>query len=79
VQGIPKFKKVTGYVDASIGGFVEVPSSSNRGEGDIHIYGNPHYWLDPLTCKVIGRNYCQWLKGDPLIKHFMKQTYHFFL
>jgi ABC-type Zn uptake system ZnuABC Zn-binding protein ZnuA len=28
----------------------------NRGEGDIHIYGNPHYWLDPLNGKVIARN-----------------------
>src|SRR5260221_9209897 len=36
-----------GYVDASEGvGLLQVPSSLNRGEGDIHIYGNPHYWLD---------------------------------
>src|ERR1044072_1885652 len=35
-----------GYVDASSGvGLLQVPSSVNRGEGDIHIYGNPHYWL----------------------------------
>src|SRR5476649_2529343 len=46
-----------GYVDASEGiGLLQVPSSLNRGEGDIHIYGNPHYWLDPMNGKVIARN-----------------------
>src|SRR5882762_3275333 len=46
-----------GYVDASTGiGLLQVPSSVNRGEGDIHIYGNPHYWLDPYNGKVIARN-----------------------
>src|SRR5258706_7969362 len=39
-------KGSSGYVDASEGvGLLQVPSSLNRGEGDIHIYGNPHYWL----------------------------------
>ena len=28
----------------------------NRGEGDIHIYGNPHYWLDPVNGKAIAKN-----------------------
>ncbi|HJW30686.1 MAG TPA: zinc ABC transporter substrate-binding protein, partial [Saprospiraceae bacterium] len=42
-------KGSTGYVDASVGvPLMQVPSSINRAEGDIHIYGNPHYWLDPL-------------------------------
>src|SRR6266700_3201377 len=46
-----------GYVDASEGVVLfQVPSSVNRGEGDIHIYGNPHYWLDPMNGKVIARN-----------------------
>src|SRR3954462_1796015 len=41
----PKIQKGgNGYVDASIGVTLQqVPSSINRGEGDIHIYGNPHY------------------------------------
>jgi zinc/manganese transport system substrate-binding protein len=52
-----------GYVDASIGvTLMQVPSSINRGEGDIHIYGNPHYWLDPLNGKVIARNICNGLE-----------------
>jgi ABC-type Zn uptake system ZnuABC Zn-binding protein ZnuA len=44
-----------GYIDASEG--IEVlqrPSGRvSRSEGDIHIYGNPHYWLDPLNGKHI--------------------------
>jgi zinc/manganese transport system substrate-binding protein len=46
-----------GYVDASINvPLQQVPSSINRGEGDIHIYGNPHYWLDPANGKIIAQN-----------------------
>jgi ABC-type Zn uptake system ZnuABC Zn-binding protein ZnuA len=46
-----------GYVDASVNvPLLQVPSSVNRGEGDIHIYGNPHYWLDPSNGKIIARN-----------------------
>ena len=43
-----------GYVDASTNiSLLQVPSQVNRGEGDIHIFGNPHYWLDPLNGKII--------------------------
>lgn len=43
-----------GYVDASEGiPLLQVPSSTSREEGDIHIYGNPHYWLDPIRGKQI--------------------------
>jgi ABC-type Zn uptake system ZnuABC Zn-binding protein ZnuA len=54
-------------VDASTGvGLLQVPSSANRAEGDIHIYGNPHYWLDPLNGKVIARNIANGLERvDP--------------
>lgn len=46
-----------GYVDASVNiPLLQVPSQINRGEGDIHIYGNPHYWLDPLNGKIIAEN-----------------------
>jgi zinc/manganese transport system substrate-binding protein len=48
-----------GYVDASVGvTLLQVPTSINRGEGDIHIYGNPHYWLDPVNGKQIAKNIC---------------------
>src|ERR1041385_7617309 len=43
-----------GYVDASVNvPLLQVPSSVNRAEGDIHIYGNPHYWIDPIRGKQI--------------------------
>src|SRR5438093_1799448 len=60
-------KGAAGYVDASIGiGLLQVPTSANRAEGDIHIYGNPHYWLDPLNGKVIARNIANGLERiDP--------------
>jgi ABC-type Zn uptake system ZnuABC Zn-binding protein ZnuA len=52
-----------GYVDASENvPLMQVPTSANRGEGDIHIYGNPHYWLDPLNGKIIARNICNGLE-----------------
>ena len=60
----PKIQKGNqGYVDASTGvPLQQVPSSINRGEGDIHIFGNPHYWLDPLNGKQIARNICDGLE-----------------
>lgn len=55
-------KGSNGYVDASVGvTLLQVPSSINRGEGDIHIYGNPHYWLDPINGKQIAKNICDGL------------------
>jgi ABC-type Zn uptake system ZnuABC Zn-binding protein ZnuA len=69
-----------GYVDASEGvGLLQVPSSVNRGEGDIHIYGNPHYWLDPLNGKVIARNITNGLERvDPSNKSFYEANLNAF-
>ena len=69
-----------GYVDASIGvGLLQVPTSANRGEGDIHIYGNPHYWLDPLNGKVIARNIANGLERiDPSNKSFYENNLQVF-
>ena len=56
-------KGSNGYVDASVGvTLLQVPSSINRGEGDIHIFGNPHYWLDPVNGKQIAKNICDGLE-----------------
>jgi zinc/manganese transport system substrate-binding protein len=45
-----------GYIDASTNiPLLQIPSSVNRGEGDIHIFGNPHFWLDPLNGKIIAQ------------------------
>lgn len=69
-----------GYVDASENvGLLQVPSSVNRGEGDIHIYGNPHYWLDPLNGKIIARNITNGLERiDPSNKSFYEENFHAF-
>src|SRR5436190_14387369 len=63
-------KGSAGYVDASEGvGLLQVPTAANRAEGDIHIFGNPHYWLDPLNGKVIARNIANGLERvDPTNK-----------
>ncbi len=73
-------KGSAGYVDASEGmGLLQVPSSVNRGEGDIHIYGNPHYWLDPLNGKVIARNIANGLERvDPSNKSFYETNLYAF-
>lgn len=51
-----------GYLDASGNiDLLEVPSGDAaelRAGGDIHIYGNPHYWLDPRNGKIVAKNIC---------------------
>lgn len=73
-------KGAEGYVDASVGvTLFQVPSSVNRAEGDIHIYGNPHYWLDPLNGKVIARNIANGLERiDPENKEYYEANLHAF-
>jgi ABC-type Zn uptake system ZnuABC Zn-binding protein ZnuA len=36
----------------------------DRSLGDIHIYGNPHFWLDPLNGKIIAQNILDGLKSN---------------
>ncbi len=46
-----------GHVDTSVGvPLLQVPSSVSREQGDIHIFGNPHYWLDPDRGHSIAQN-----------------------
>lgn len=46
-----------GYVDASENvPLLNVPFNVSREAGDIHIYGNPHYWLDPNRVQIIAQN-----------------------
>lgn len=57
--GNPKVRKgADGYVDASVGvAKLEVPRESiNGASGDIHVYGNPHYFYDPVNGKIIAKN-----------------------
>jgi ABC-type Zn uptake system ZnuABC Zn-binding protein ZnuA len=46
-----------GYVDCSQGILpMDVPSSTDHSEGDVHPYGNPHYMLDPVLAKTAVTN-----------------------
>ena len=44
-----------GEIDAEVGiQLLEVPTRAlSRAEGDIHLYGNPHYWLDPANAAIM--------------------------
>jgi len=77
----PKIQKGSnGYVDASAGvSLLQVPSTINRGEGDIHIFGNPHYWLDPVNGKQVAKNICDGLeKISPENKAFFEANLNAF-
>lgn len=58
-----------GHIIASVG--VDLQGLAVRGGalidrslGDIHIYGNPHFWLDPLNGKIIAQNILDGLKSN---------------
>jgi ABC-type Zn uptake system ZnuABC Zn-binding protein ZnuA len=46
-----------GYLDASVGcDILQRPAGQvTRAMGDVHPYGNPHYWTDPENGRVIAR------------------------
>jgi ABC-type Zn uptake system ZnuABC Zn-binding protein ZnuA len=52
-----------GYVAVYAGvPLLDVPASLSRAQGDIHVYGNPHIWTDPLNTVIIARNILTGLK-----------------
>jgi zinc/manganese transport system substrate-binding protein len=52
-----------GYVAAYAGiKLLDVPTSFSRTQGDIHVFGNPHVWTDPLNAVQIARNILTGLK-----------------
>ena len=52
-----------GYVAAYAGvPLLDLPVSLSRAQGDIHVYGNPHIWTDPLNAVIIARNILTGLK-----------------
>ena len=57
-----------GDLDLSRGvALLEVPDrKQSRAEGDIHLFGNPHYWLDPSNAKIMAANIAEKLSEmDP--------------
>ncbi|HEV2672330.1 MAG TPA: metal ABC transporter substrate-binding protein [Gemmatimonadales bacterium] len=52
-----------GYVAAYSGiPLLDVPASYSRTQGDIHVFGNPHLWTEPLNGVQIARNILTGLK-----------------
>jgi zinc/manganese transport system substrate-binding protein len=71
-------KGAPGYIDASRDIIaLEVPSGNvDRRHGDIHIYGNPHYWLDPHNGKIIAKHILQQLRTlDPMHANMYEKNY----
>lgn len=70
-----------GYVDASVGiKRLEVPKDSITGaSGDIHVYGNPHYFYDPENGKIIAHNVLEGLiRVSPGSKATFQENYERF-
>lgn len=46
-----------GYLDVSVGcDILQRPTQQvTRAQGDVHPFGNPHYWLDPANGRVMAR------------------------
>jgi ABC-type Zn uptake system ZnuABC Zn-binding protein ZnuA len=71
-----------GYVDASVGiQKLEVPRQQITGaSGDIHVYGNPHYWLDPVNGEIISENILEGLKRvSPADANYFERNRNAFL
>ncbi len=66
-----------GYCSVSIGlPLLEVPEIISRGEGDIHIYGNPHFYYSPLYIYLAFENvYKCFTKVDPKNSQFYLNNY----
>jgi zinc/manganese transport system substrate-binding protein len=67
-----------GYCDTSVGIKVlgEPTMMIDRSMGDMHIYGNPHYWLDPVNAIQMSANILASLKRvDPVNSVFYEQNY----
>lgn len=50
-----------GELDLSRGiALLEVPNRPvSRADGDIHLYGNPHYWTDPRNARIMANAICE--------------------
>ncbi len=65
------------YLDASEGiAVLEKPTGQiTRAQGDVHPFGNPHYWLDPENGKIIAQNIADKLSQlDPANLKFYQEN-----
>ena len=71
----------SGYLDASqFAEILEIPQGKvTRAEGDVHPFGNPHYWLDPNNGRRIARGIATKLgEMDPADAAYFQQRYQDF-
>jgi len=67
-----------GYVDASVGvERLQIPTDKvDAGMGDLHVFGNPHYWLDPSNASIIADNILEGLvRAEPAKEAAFKENY----
>lgn len=68
----------SGNVDVSKGVSLleipNIPAAQLRAGGDIHVFGNPHYWHDPLNGKIIAQNiYDAFVRASPNDGEYFKR------
>ncbi len=76
------FRNGSGNVDLSSGIFLlDVPDHPpTRAEGDIHVFGNPHFQMNPENAKIMARTICERLKEkDPKNSAFYEDNAKSFL
>ncbi|MCB1141829.1 MAG: zinc ABC transporter substrate-binding protein [Leptospiraceae bacterium] len=74
-------KGQNGFCDTSVGIKVlgEPTVNVDRSMGDMHIYGNPHYWLDPINAIQMATTISQALiRIDPVSSDFYKANLDIF-
>ncbi|MBI5441904.1 MAG: zinc ABC transporter substrate-binding protein [Deltaproteobacteria bacterium] len=70
-----------GYVAAARGvAMLDKPSSVSAGEGDLHVYGNPHITVSPVNIRVVARNVALGMaRADPGGKELYEKNLAAFL
>ena len=78
----PKILAGKGYLEASSNcEILEKPTGQlTRAGGDIHPFGNPHFWLDPNNGKIMAQNIAQRLSElDPANANFYQSNLDLFV
>lgn len=64
---------VTAYTGITL---LDIPATASRSQGDIHAFGNPHVWADPINGILIGQNITIGLKRvDPANAAYYQQRF----
>jgi ABC-type Zn uptake system ZnuABC Zn-binding protein ZnuA len=66
-----------GFVAAAPGvELMEIPVTLSRSEGDSHVFGNHHIWIEPVNVITIGHNILSGLQRvDPANSEYYEQRY----